>query len=138
MTVIEYYEDEHRNKFLVVSYDNHIDYCKVNRDGLQIEPMIKTTRTDFESLRANQNWKELKDIHKQELMRGLVKLYKVKGQSYRICTISSGDNVQWTIMVEDIPQDWSKTSKKSFEDQWRDELEDDMNAAFTMFGGEIV
>jgi hypothetical protein len=39
-------------------------------------------------------------------------------------------------MIEDIPQNWSKTSKQSFEAQW-DKLEDDNNTAFTMFGGLI-
>jgi hypothetical protein len=40
-------------------------------------------------------------------------------------------------MIEDIPRDWSKTSKQSFEAQWGDKLEDDNNTAFTMFGGLI-
>lgn len=137
MTRIEYYEDEHHNKFLVISYNNRVDYCKVTSDGSQMEPMIRTTRTDFQIFSANQNWIELSNAQKQVLMKGLIKLYKVKGQTYRICAISSGDDLQWAIMIEDIPRDWSKTSKQSFEDQWGDKLEDDNNTAFTMFGGMI-
>jgi hypothetical protein len=99
--------------------------------------MLRTTRKDFESFSANQAWRELNTVQKQEQMKGLVRLYKVKGQSFRICAISSGDDLQWAIIIEDIPQNWFKTSKKSFEDQWRDKLEDDVNTAFTMFGGMI-
>ena len=137
MTIIDYYEDEYHNKFLVIFYNDRVDYCKVTSDGSQIEPMLRTTRKDFESFSANQAWRELNTVQKQEQMKGLVRLYKVKGQSFRICAISSGDDLQWAIIIEDIPQNWFKTSKKSFEDQWRDKLEDDVNTAFTMFGGMI-
>jgi hypothetical protein len=92
---------------------------------------------EFESFSANQTWRELDNVQKQEQMKGLVRLYKVKGQSYRICAISSGDDLQWAIIIEDIPQNWSKTSKQSFEDQWKDKLEDDNSTAFTMFGEMI-
>src|SRR5437016_4268063 len=85
---------------LISSYNDRVDYCKVTSDGSQIEPMLRTTRMEFESFSANQTWRELNNVQKQEQMKGLVRLYKVKGQSYRICAISSGDDLQWAIIIE--------------------------------------
>ena len=62
MTIIDYYEDEYHNKFLVIFYNDRVDYCKVTSDGSQIEPMLRTTRKDFESFSANQAWRELNTV----------------------------------------------------------------------------
>ena len=126
MTLIEYYEDQQHNKFLVIPYNNRVDYCKVSSDGSQTEPTIRTTKADFQIFRANQNWVELNNVHRQEQMKGLVKLYKIKGESNRICAIHSGGYVQWSITIEGVPQNWLKTSNQSFEGQWKDKLEEDV------------
>jgi hypothetical protein len=70
-------------------------------------------------------------------MKGLAKLYKVRGQSFGVCAVYCGDNVQWTKMIEDVPQNWSTTLRTIFEDQWSGNLEEDINTAFSMFDGNI-
>ena len=56
---------------------------------------------------------------------------------FGICAIYYGDNVQWTTIIEVIPENWSTTSRTTFEDQWRHNLEEEINTAFSMFGGNI-
>lgn len=70
-------------------------------------------------------------------MKRLVKSYKVRGQSFGVCAIYCGDNVQWTKMIEDVPQNWSTTLTIIFEDKWSGSLEEDTNTAFSMFDGNI-
>ncbi len=70
-------------------------------------------------------------------MKWLVKLYKVRGQSFGVCAVYCGDNVQWTKMIEDVPQNWSTTLRTIFEDQWSGNLEEDINTAFPVFDGNI-
>jgi hypothetical protein len=111
-----------------------VDYCKVTANDSEIIPMIRTTKLEFDMIRANNGWLQLKDKQEQ---KGLVKLYNIKGLSFRICTIYRGDNVQWTTMIDDIPQSWSTTSRTSFKDRWGDNLEEDYNTAFSMFDGNI-
>lgn len=83
------------------------------------------------------NWIEMKDNIEQKQLEGLLKLYKVREQSFGICAIYYGDNVQWTTIIEVIPENWSTTSRTTFEDQWRHNLEEEINTAFSMFGGNI-
>jgi hypothetical protein len=64
-------------KILVISYNNDVDYCKVTKDSSQIEPLIRTNRTEFQIFSAKQNRMELSNAQKQEQMKGFVKLYKV-------------------------------------------------------------
>jgi hypothetical protein len=40
-------------------------------------------------------------------------------------------------MIEAIPQTWSTTLRTTFEDQWKDNLEEDINNASSMFGRNI-
>jgi hypothetical protein len=70
-------------------------------------------------------------------MKGLVKLYKVRGRSFGVCAVDCGDNVQWTKLIEDVPQNWSTTLRTIFEDQWSGNLEEDINTAFPVFDGNI-
>jgi len=86
---------------------------------------------------ANSGWLELEDKQEQKQMKGLVKLYKVRGQSFGVCAVYCGDNVQWTKMIEDVPQNWSTTLRTIFEDQWSGNLEEDINTAFPVFDGNI-
>ena len=86
---------------------------------------------------ANSGWLVLEDKQEQKQTKGLVKLYKVRGQSFGVCAVYCGDNVQWTKMIEDVPQNWSTTLRTIFEDQWSGNLEEDINTAFPMFDGNI-
>ncbi|PWU78970.1 MAG: hypothetical protein DLM72_19760 [Candidatus Nitrosopolaris wilkensis] len=95
-------------------------------------PMIRTTKSEFETIGANSGWLELEDKQEQKQMKGLVKLSKVRGQSFGVCAAYCGDNVQWTKMIEDVPQNWSTTLRTFFEDQWSGNLEEDINTAFPM------
>ena len=99
--------------------------------------MIRTTKSEFETIRGNSGWLELEDKQEQKQMKGLVKLYKVRGQSFGVCAVYCGDNVQWTKMIEDVPQNWSTTLRTIFEDQWSGNLEEDINTAFPVFDGNI-
>jgi hypothetical protein len=122
---------------LVIFFDYKVDYCEITTDNSEISPMMRTTKSEFNTIKENNGWIELKDKHEQKQIEGLVKLYKVRGQSFGICAIYCGDNVQWTITTDDIPQNWSTTSRTTFEDQWKDNLEEDINTAFSMFAGNI-
>ena len=122
---------------MVIFYDEKVDYCKVTTDDSEIGPMIRTTKSEFDTIRANNGWMDLNDNQEQNRMEGLVKLYKVREQVFGICPIYCGANVQWTETIEDIPQNWSTTLRTTFEDQWKDNLEEDVNTASSMFGGNI-
>jgi Zn-finger domain-containing protein len=122
---------------LVIFFDDKVDYCEITTDNSEISPMIRTTKSEFNTIKENNGWIELKDKQEQKQIEGLVKLYKVRGQSFGICAIYSGDNVQWTTTIDDIPQNWSTTLRTTFGDQWKDNLEEDINTAFSMFAGNI-
>lgn len=53
-------------------------------------PMIRTTKSEFETIRANSGWLELEDKQEQKQMKGLVKLSKVRGQSFGVCAAYCG------------------------------------------------
>lgn len=99
--------------------------------------MIRTTKSEFETIRVNSGWLELEDKQEQKQMKGLVKLYKVRGQSFGVCAVYCGDNVQWTKMIEDVPQNSSTTLRTIFADQWSGNLEGVINTAFQVFNGNI-
>jgi hypothetical protein len=122
---------------LVIFSDDKVDYCEITTDNSEISPMMRTTKSEFNTIKENNGWIELKDKHEQKQIEGLVKLYKVRGQSFGICAIYCGDNVRWTTTTDDIPQNWSTTLRTTFEDQWKDNLEEDINTVFSMFAGNI-
>lgn len=101
---------------MVIFYDDKVDYYRVTTDDSEISPMIRTMKSEFETIRANSGWLELEDKQEQKQMKGLVKLYKVRGQSFGVCAVYCGDNVQRTKMIEDVPQNWSTTLRTIFED----------------------
>jgi hypothetical protein len=119
---------------LVIFYDGKVDYCKVTANDSEMTPMMRTTKSEFDMIRANKGWQQLKDKQKE---KEVVNLFKIKGQSLQICAIYCGDNVQWATMIGDISQNWSTTLRTTFEDQWGDNLEEDYNTAFSMFDGNI-
>jgi DNA photolyase-like FAD binding protein len=49
--------------------------------------MIRTTKTEFDAIKANSGWIELDDKQEQKQVEGVVRLYKVRGQSFGICRI---------------------------------------------------
>lgn len=49
--------------------------------------MIRTTKSEFDAISANSDWIEMKDNIEQKQLEGLVKLYKVREQSFGICAI---------------------------------------------------
>jgi hypothetical protein len=57
--------------------------------------MIRTTKTEFDAIKANSGWIELDDKQEQKQVEGVVRLYKVRGQSFGICAIYCGGDVQW-------------------------------------------
>jgi hypothetical protein len=50
---------------MVISYDDKVDYCRVTTDDSEISPTIRTTKSEFETLRANSGWLEL-DINRNK------------------------------------------------------------------------
>jgi hypothetical protein len=92
---------------LVIFYDEKVDYCKVTNDDSEIGSMIRTTKSEFDTIRSNNGWMDLNDNEERKRMEGLVKLYKVREQALGICAIYCGANVQWTKMIEAVPQIWS-------------------------------
>jgi hypothetical protein len=119
---------------LVIFYDEKVDYCKVTNDDSEIGSMISTTKSEFDTIRSNNGWMDLNDNEERKRMEGLVKLYKVREQALGIRAIYCGASVQWTKMIEAVPQIWSTTLRTTFEDQWKDNLEEDINNASSMFG----
>ena len=128
--MLKHYKDKEDEKFMAIFYDEKVDYCKLTTDDSEISPMIRTTKSEFDAISANSDWIEMKDNIEQKQLEGLLKLYKVREQSFGICAIYYGDNVQWTTIIEVIPENWSTTSRTTFEDQWRHNLEEENQYCF--------
>jgi hypothetical protein len=39
---------------MVIFYDDKVDYCKVTTDDSEINPVIRTTRSEFDAIRDKQ------------------------------------------------------------------------------------
>lgn len=91
---------------------------------------IRTTKSEFDTIRSNNGWMDLNDNEERKRMEGLVKLYKVREQAFGICAIHCGASVRWTKMSEAVPQTWFTTlSGKTI---WKK-----INNASSMFGRNI-
>jgi hypothetical protein len=54
---------------MVIFYDDKVDYCRVTTDDSEISPMIRTTKSEFDTIRANSGWLELEDKQEQKQMK---------------------------------------------------------------------
>jgi hypothetical protein len=139
----EYY-GKGANRILAVRYPSSVLWTKVGDDYAPAHPMFKYTYTEFDSMINTEGWKSSTDVanpqrNKLQELHGITKLYKVKGESYGILTITLANKVHWVKTREDNPVgQWTTITKEDFDSQWSDKLEEDKGTFFTYYGGEIV